>query len=126
MSFSDTYETHVLNYLFTAQSVTRPTAWYVGLQTSSNTDGTPGSEVSGNAYVRKAVTLTVSGNLATNSSTVEWAAATGNWGTVTSLAVYDSLTGGNQIAHSDLTAPKSVSTGDVFRIPAGLLDINLD
>ena len=126
MSFSDTYETHVLNYLFTAGSVTRPTAWYVGLQTSSNTDGTPGSEVSGNAYVRKAVTLTVSGNLATNNSTVEWSAATGNWGTVTSLAVYDSLTGGNQIAHSDLTAPKDVSTGDVFRIPAGLLDINLD
>ena len=126
MSFSDTYETHVLNYLFTAGSVTRPTAWYVGLQTSSNTDSTPGTEVSGNGYVRKAVTLTVSGNLATNSGDLEWSAATGNWGTVTSLAVYDALTGGNQIAHSDLTAPKVVATGDVFRIPAGLLDINLD
>ncbi len=126
MSFSDTYETHVLTYLFTATSVTRPTAWYVGLQTSSNTDGTPGTEVSGNGYVRKAVTLTVSGNLATNGGDLEWSAATGNWGTVTSLAVYDALTGGNQIAHSDLTAPKVVATGDVFRIPAGLLDINLD
>jgi len=126
MSFSDTYETHVLTYLFSATSVTRPTAWYVGLQTSSNTDGTPGTEVSGNGYVRKAVTLTVSGNLATNGGDLEWSAATGNWGTVTSLAVYDALTGGNQIAHSDLTAPKVVATGDVFRIPAGLLDINLD
>jgi hypothetical protein len=126
MSFSDTYETHVLTYLFTATSVTRPTAWYVGLQTSSNTDGTPGTEVSGNGYVRKAVTLTVSGNLATNGGDLEWSAATGNWGTVTSLAVYDAQTGGNQIAHSDLTAPKVVATGDVFRIPAGLLDINLD
>ena len=126
MSFSDTYETHVLTYLFTATSVTRPTAWYVGLQTSSNTDGTPGTEVSGNGYVRKAVTLTVSGNLATNGGDLEWSAATGNWGTVTSLAVYDAETGGNQIAHSDLTAPKVVATGDVFRIPAGLLDINLD
>ncbi len=126
MSFSDTYETHVLNYLFTSGSVTRPTAWYIGLQTSSNTDTAPGSEVSGNGYVRKPVTLTVSASLATNMTTVEWSAATGNWGTVTSLAVYDALTGGNQIAHSDLTASKDVSTGDVFRIPAGLLDINLD
>ena len=126
MSFSDHYETHVLNYLFTAGSVTRPTAWYIGLHTSSSTDSSSGTEISGNAYTRKAVTLTVSADLATNSSTVEWAAATGNWGTVTALAVYDAATGGNQIAHSDLTAPKDVSTGDVFRIPAGLLDINLD
>lgn len=126
MSFSDTYETHVLNYLFTAGSVTRPTAWYVGLQTSSNTDGTAGVEVSGGSYARQAVALTVSGNLATNGVTITWPVATGDWGTVTSAAVYDAVTGGNQIVHSDLTVSKTVNTGDVFQIPAGLLDINLN
>jgi len=38
MSFTNTYETHVLNYVFTATSVTRPTAWYIGLVTADPTD----------------------------------------------------------------------------------------
>ena len=29
MSLSNTYETHVLNYVFTTTSVSRPTAWYL-------------------------------------------------------------------------------------------------
>jgi len=127
MSFSDTFETHVLNYVFTATSVTRPTAWYVGLFTADPTDtGSGATEISGNSYVRKAATFTVSGNAATTSGAIEFTAATGSWGTISHIGIFDASSSGNLIAHSALSVSKAIGTGDVFRIPAGDIDITLD
>lgn len=126
MSFSNTYETTVLQWTFTTDSVTRPTAWYIGLFTAAPGEAGGGTEVSGGSYARKAVTFTVSGNLATNSAAVEFDVATATWGTITHVAVFDAVTGGNQIAYAALTASKTIDTGDVLRVPAGDLDITLD
>lgn len=127
MSFSNTFETHVLQYVFTTDSVTRPTAWYVGLFTADPTDtGSGATEITGNNYSRVSATFTVSGDTATTSAAVEFAAATGSWGTISHIGVFDASSGGNLIAHSALTASKAIGTGDVFRIPANDLDITLD
>tara|TARA_Y100001963_G_C6462919_1_gene301003 strand:+ start:178 stop:558 length:381 start_codon:yes stop_codon:yes gene_type:complete len=126
MSLSDTFETHVLNYLFTATSVTRPTAWYLGLYTSAPTDSASGTELSGSGYARQTVAFTVSGNLATNTSAVEFPTATGSWGTIVAVAVLDASSSGNILAYASLSANKTIATGDVLRIPAGDLDITLD
>jgi hypothetical protein len=128
MSFSNTFETHVLNYVFTATSVSRPTAWYVALFTSNPAEDGSGTEVSasGTAYVRKTVAFTVSGNLATNNAAIEFPTATSSFGTVTHIGVFDASTSGNLIAYSALSASKAIATGDVFRIPTGDLDITLD
>ena len=126
MSFSNTYETIVLQWTFTNASVTRPTAWYIGLFTAAPGEAGGGTEISGNAYVREAVTFSVTGDTATNTAAIEWPVATGNWGTITHVAVFDASTGGNQIAYAALTASKVIATGDVIRIPAGDLDITLD
>jgi len=126
MSFSNTYETNVLNWALTNSSVTRPTSWYVGLYTSDPTDAGTGTEVSGGGYAREAVTFTVTGNEATNSGVIEFDAATASFGTVTHIAVLDALTGGNIITHGALSASKAIGTGDIFRIAAGDLDITLD
>ena len=126
MSFSNTYETLVLQYTFTNASVTRPTAWYLGLFTSDPGEGSGGTEVSGGSYVREAVTFSVTGDTATNTAAVEWPVATATWGTITHIAVYDASTGGNQIAYAALTNAKTIASGDVLRVPAGDLDITLD
>ena len=42
------------------------------------------------------------------------------------VGVFDALSGGNLIAYGALTTSKTIDTGDVFRIPAGDLDITLD
>ncbi len=128
MSFSNTFETHVLNYVFTATSVTRPTAWYLALFTSNPAEDASGTEVStsGTAYARQSVSFSVSGNLATNSAAVEFPTATASFGTVTHIGVFDASTSGNLIAYSALTASKAIATGDVFRVPSGDLDITLD
>ena len=126
MSFTNDLETKILQWAFTAGSPARPSAWYVALFTTAPGETGGGTEVSGNAYVRMAATFTVSGNLASNSAAIEWPTATGNWGTITHVAVFDAATAGNMLAYATLTAAKTISTGDVLRIPLGDLDITLD
>ena len=126
MSFTNDLETRVLQWALTNGSPTRPTAWYVGLFTAAPGEAGGGTEVSGNAYTREAVTFTVSGNLATNDAAIEWPTATGSWGTITHVAVFDAETSGNMLVYASLAASKSISTGDVLRIPSGDLDVTLD
>jgi hypothetical protein len=128
MSLSNSFETSTLTWLLTtgSPSPARPTDWYLALYTVAPTDAGGGTEVSGTAYVRKAATFTVSGDTASNNAAVEWPTAGGSWGTVVAVGVFDALSGGNLIAYGDLTANKTIDTGDVFRIPAGDLDITLD
>lgn len=128
MSFSNTYETHVLNYVFTTTSVTRPTAWYLALFTSNPAEDASGSEVSasGTAYARQSATFTVSGNTASNSAAIEFPTATASYGTVTHVGVYTASSGGDLIAYAALSTSKAIDTGDVFRVPAGDLDVTLD
>jgi hypothetical protein len=128
-SFSDYTENLVLNFLFTTNTATRPTAWYVGLFTGAPSDTGGGTEVSGSGYARVATgTITVSGTAttATNSAAIEFAAASGgNWGTITHAAIFDAETSGNMLAWAPLTVSRIINDGDVFRIPASSLTITL-
>jgi len=128
MSFSNTFETHVLNYVFTATSVTRPTAWYLALFTSNPAEDASGTEVStsGTAYARQSAAFTVSGNTASSSAAIEFPTATASYGTVSHVGVLDASTSGNLIAYAALSSSKAIDTGDVFRVPSGDLDITLD
>jgi len=128
-SFSDYTENLVLNWLFTTNSATRPTAWYVGLFTAAPSDSGGGTEVSGSGYAREATgTITISGTstTATNAAAIEFDPASGgNWGTITHAAIFDASTSGNMIAWAELTTARTINDGDVFRIPAGSLTVTL-
>lgn len=127
MSFSNTFETRVLQWaLDPLASPTRPTATYLALFTSNPAEDGSGTEVSGGAYARQAVSITVSGNTASNTAAVEYPTATASYGTVTHVGIYDALTSGNLIAYGALTTSKAIDTGDVLRVPTGDLDITLD
>lgn len=127
MSFSNYLETELLDHVFTNNAYTSPTTVYVALFTAV-TDGEAGTvtEVSGGGYARQAGSFTVSGNTATTSAAIEYPTATADYGTVTHVGIYDASTAGNLLAYAALTASKTISSGDVFRIPAGDLDITLD
>ena len=124
MSFSNTYETNVLTWTFTTTAVTRPTSWTIALYTVAPGEAGGGTEVTGGSYARTAVTFSVTGDLATNSAAVEFPTATASWGTVVALAVFDNSS--NMVAYATLTASRTIGSGDVFRIPAGDLDITLN
>jgi len=126
-SFTDYLEDKILKHVFTNTAYTSPTTVYVGLFTVAPSDTGGGTEVSGSGYTRKSAAFTVSGTttLATNSAAIEFDAATGSWGTIVAIAVFDASTSGNMLAFADLTTSKTIATGDVLRIPAGDLDITL-
>jgi len=126
-SFTDYLEDKILKHVFTNTAYTSPTTIYIGLFTAAPTDTGGGTEVSGSGYARKAGTFTVSGTgtLATNSAAIDFDAATSSWGTIVAIAVFDASTSGNMLAWADLTTSKTISTGDVLRIPSGDLDITL-
>mgnify|MGYP000161768311 CR=1 FL=1 len=128
MSFSNTAETLVLNWLLTANSATRPTAWYLALYTAAPGEAGGGTEVTtvGTAYARQSAAFTVSGNTASNTSAIEFPTATATYGTVSHVGVFDAVTGGNLIAYAALTTSKVIDTGDVLRFPTGDVDVTLD
>jgi len=128
MSFSNFLETELLDHVFANNAYTSPSAVYVGLFTSNPDEDGSGSEVStsGTAYVRQSASFAVSGNTATTDAAVEFPTATASWGSITHIGIYDAESAGNLLAYSALDAAKTISSGDVLRIPAGDIDITLD
>tara|TARA_B100000963_G_scaffold359724_1_gene387929 strand:- start:6919 stop:7299 length:381 start_codon:yes stop_codon:yes gene_type:complete len=126
MAFTDYLETKLLAHTFSNTAFTTPGTVYVALYTVAPTDSTTGTEVSGGGYARQSAGFTTSGNTASNTSAIEYPTATAGYGTVVAVAVLDASSGGNMLAYASLTSSKTIATGDVFRIPAGDLDITLN
>jgi len=128
MSFSNYLETKILDHVFGGTAYTAPTTKYLALFTAAPGEAGGGTEVStsGTAYVRQTVAFTTSGDTTSNTAAVEFPTATANYGTVTHVGVFDASTGGNLMAYAALTSSKTIETGDVFRVPAGDLDITLN
>ncbi len=126
MSFSNYLENKVLGHVFGGAAYTAPATLYVGLFTSDPGETGSGTEVSGGSYARQTIAFTVTGSQASNTAAVEFPTATASWGTITYAAIYDAVSGGNLLASGALTTSKTIDNGDVFRIPAGDFDINLD
>lgn len=126
MSFSNYLENKVLGHVFGGAAYTAPTTLYVGLFTSDPGEAGAGTEVSGGSYARQTITFTVTGSQASSNAAVEFPTATASWGTITYAAVYDAVSGGNLLASGALTTSKTIDSGDVFRIPSGDFDIDLD
>jgi len=126
--FSDYLENKVLEHVFENSAYTAPSTLYAALFTVAPSDTGGGTEVSGGGYVRQTAAFTVSGTnptTATNGSAIEYPTATGNYGTVVAVGVFDASSSGNLLAYANLDTSKVVSTGDVFRFNAGDLDITL-
>lgn len=126
MSFTNYLETELLDHVFANNAFTSPSAVYVALFTSAPGEAGGGTEVTGGGYVRRQGSFTVSGNTATTSAAIEYPTATASYGTVTHIGIFDASSGGNMLAYASLTASKTIASGDVFRIPAGDIDITLD
>ena len=135
--FTNYLEDKVIGHLFGGTAYTAPSTWYVGLLTAAPTDSTAGTEVSGRAYARQEIAWTIGTGgtaQASNTSAITFPAATTDWGTCTHAGVYDGSGGSaNLVAYETLTKtdfttanPKTVNTGDILKLDAGNLKIQLD
>lgn len=118
-------------------------AVYVALFTADPTDaGATTNEIAtaGTAYARLkvnpnggaapawnlAVDNGAGGFKVTNAADLNFAVATAAWGTITHIALFDAVTGGNMLYSGALNASKVIGNTDKFTIPAGALVVNLD
>ena len=123
---SNYLEGALINAVLRNTSYTSPTTVYLALYTDDPTDADAGTEVSGNAYARQAITFgSPSNGVSTNSAAIEFPQATGSWGTVTHVGIRDASTAGNLLFHTALDASKTIATGDVFRAAIGSLSVTL-
>lgn len=134
--WTNTYESTILNFLYGAvgSPMTAPATYHVALYSTAPTDSTSGTELSGNAYARVAVTNNTTnfgaagsaGAARTNATAITFPTATGAWSQATSWAFCDASTAGNILIYGDLTTPKTLANGDTASFAIGALSISAD
>jgi hypothetical protein len=131
-SFSDFLELEVLDHVFGAAAYTAPATLHVSLFTAAPTDAGGGTEVSGNAYARVAVTNNAtnfpaaSAGAKANGTAITFPQATpAGWGVVVAFGIHDAASAGNLLAWADLTANKTIDALDTVSFAIGDLDITL-
>ena len=128
---SDYVENQILNCYLNQTNVTAPTNIYLGLFTATPSDAGGGTEVSGNGYSRVEITAKfdaasgTGGSLSSNADITGFTASGGNWGTVTSIGIFDASTSGNLLFYTALDSSATVNDGDSFQISSGNLTVTV-
>jgi|TARA_R100000149_G_C5874167_1_gene137880 hypothetical protein len=126
-AMSDYLEDEILDHILRNAAFTSPSAVYLGLSTGTFGDDNSGTELTGNNYSRVAVTFDpASGGATDNTGAIEFAAATGTWGSVGFFGLFDASSAGNLLIHGALASAKTIQSGDILKINAGDLDITID
>lgn len=128
-AMSNYLQNKFIDFLLRAQTFTAPTTVYIALDTTAGSAAACGTEVTGGAYARVAVTSSLAnwagtqsaGSTAASSGTtgqtsnngsITFPAPTANWGTIVGFCVFDASSGGNLLFFAPLTVNKTVNNGD--------------
>jgi len=123
-ALSDYLEDEMLDHILSVGSYTMPTNVYVGLSLASFNDDNSGTEITGNNYARVVASFGVAASgTSSNDAAIEFAAATGTWGSVSHFGIFDAASAGNLLIHGAFTTAKTIASGDILKIPTGDLDI---
>ena len=122
----------ILEYMMGGNEWSQPSYMCVSLHVTTNTSTSPGTEVTtGTGYTRMTFGAWSSATAAdpsvvANSAAITWATATGAWGTIISLGLYDTITGGTYYGYVSLATHKTIAANDVARIAASQCSISLN
>ena len=123
---SNYLENALINGTLRATTFTAPATVYISLHTADPTDAGSGTEVSGGSYIRQSATFAAPSNGASASNAdITFPQATGNWGTIGWIGIWDAQTTGNMLYHTALDTSKAIDTGDIFKIASGSLTVTL-
>ncbi len=123
MSLSNYGENYVLD-LYLEQNL------WVGLSTADpGEDAAALAEPSGNGYARVAVTAATwdaaSGGSKDNGTAITFPEASGSWGELAYVCLFDAVTSGNLLESFALTSPQTITTGQIARFSAAALAFTL-
>ena len=123
---SNYLENALINHTLRNSALSAPSAVFVSLHTANPDEDASGSELSGSAYARQAATFAAPSNgVSTTSADINFPQATGSWGTVSHIGIWDASSSGNMLYYTALDASKTIATGDILKIAAGSLTVTL-
>lgn len=126
-NISDFAENKLLEHCTGRTVWTPPATTYLALYTTAPSDAGGGTEVSGSGYARQSIAwAAASAGVIPNSSTITFT-ATGSWGTVTHVGIFDASSAGNLLWWGPLAASRTINTsGDSLQFAVGQLSLTLD
>lgn len=114
------------DFLFTTTSPTRPTTWFAALHVGANGGAGAANELVGNGYARQPVAFSRTGNVLSNTLLLTFGPdTTANWGTVTDITIWDSLTAGVCLAQGTANSSVAYAIGDSATIATAAFTITL-
>ena len=126
MGMSTYLKNALINHVLRQEAFAVPTIGYVALYTSDPTDSDTGIEVSGGSYSRKSCACSAPVNGVTSNTTgINLAVATADWGTITHIGIRSAATGGNLWFYGPLSVPEVINTTNQLQFLAGQLTIAL-
>ena len=123
---SDYLANQILDHVFQNGAWSNSNAVAISLHTGSPVS-TSNEVTDSNAYARQTAAFGSAAARSTdNDAAVEFPEATGDWDTVSHIAIYDTDTyrAGNQLFWGPLSVSKKVENGDILRVPAGDLNVS--
>ena len=141
-ALSDFLENKIIDHVLRGTAYVAPATVYVALLTAAPTDAGGGTEVTGGAYARVAITTALTtfagtqgaastvassgtGGVTSNNAAVTFPIPTAGWLTATHWAIYDAPTAGNLLIHAPLTLAKTINISDTVSFAAGALTVTL-
>lgn len=118
----------MLDHMLKTTSYTPASAKYFGVSTANPGDSGSGlAEPSGNNYARSQCDTweAAAGGATTNTDSIEFATASGSWGTITHVAMFDASTSGNLLLYGSITPSQAVASGDEVVFDVGDFDVSL-
>lgn len=129
MSAADYLRKKILDDLIGVATYSPP-ALYLSLHLADPGEtGSHAFEVSGGAYIRQPLAGVMGAadptGFSVNTTVISYPAATTDWGTITYLALEDSVSGGNMMWPGIPATPRTITVGQPFQIPVGQLRLRL-
>lgn len=125
-------EAAILTWLFNGGTLTAPASLYLGLFTAAPDTVAGGTECSGNGYARARFANAIGSWDEAASATktlvtcVGFPIATGSWGTVVAIGLWDASSGGNLWAWRPVSPTFAISSGELAVVEPGDFAVVLD
>lgn len=98
---------------------------YLALFTGDPLPDASGPELIGNGYARTQITINESNGVATNNADVFTPVATGDWGVITHIGIFDAANGGNMLYYAQLPNPNTVNANARLEFPQNTISITI-
>ena len=126
MDFTNYLADKLINATVRNEPFTTPVNVYLALFTTDPTKESVGDEIEAESYNRQPITMTEpEDGVSANASQIDFAVATGNWGNVGWVGIFDQEVAGNLMYFTALDNSKEILTGDQFRVDVDKLNLQL-